>query len=194
VPLLERWPADLRERVLSVRPGITDPASLTFRDEATLLARAPSLDAKARRGVDLEADDLDVRLVVEPIRLSKPPKATALLGIELADVDDEMRAAYDLPASVHVMIADAGPTGFGLGIGRLERGYGLWMVGEKAVGSVRDAVEELVKALGTREEMPSARVVYTYWDEDGSGTNTQGLRGDPERIAELKAVLERLKK
>ena len=51
-----------------------------------------------------------------------------------------------------------------------------------------------MKALGTREEMPSARVVYTYWDEDGSGTNTQGLRGDPERIAELKAVLERLKK
>lgn len=34
------WPADLRERVLAVRPGITDPASLEFRDEATLLARA----------------------------------------------------------------------------------------------------------------------------------------------------------
>ena len=29
-----------RERVLSVRPGITDPASLTFRDENALLARA----------------------------------------------------------------------------------------------------------------------------------------------------------
>jgi lipopolysaccharide/colanic/teichoic acid biosynthesis glycosyltransferase len=37
---VERWPADLRERVLAVRPGMTDPASLTFRDEATLLARA----------------------------------------------------------------------------------------------------------------------------------------------------------
>jgi lipopolysaccharide/colanic/teichoic acid biosynthesis glycosyltransferase len=34
------WPADLRERVLAVRPGITDPASLEFRDEAGLLARA----------------------------------------------------------------------------------------------------------------------------------------------------------
>jgi lipopolysaccharide/colanic/teichoic acid biosynthesis glycosyltransferase len=34
------WPAALRERVLAVRPGITDPASLEFRDEATLLARA----------------------------------------------------------------------------------------------------------------------------------------------------------
>jgi lipopolysaccharide/colanic/teichoic acid biosynthesis glycosyltransferase len=30
----------VREKVLSVRPGITDPASLAFRDEASLLAQA----------------------------------------------------------------------------------------------------------------------------------------------------------
>ncbi len=35
------YPAALRERVLSVRPGIVDPASLAFRDEAALLAAAP---------------------------------------------------------------------------------------------------------------------------------------------------------
>ena len=34
------YPPALRERVLSVRPGITDPASLDFLDEADLLARA----------------------------------------------------------------------------------------------------------------------------------------------------------
>jgi lipopolysaccharide/colanic/teichoic acid biosynthesis glycosyltransferase len=34
------WPPALRERVLAVRPGITDPASLEFRDEAALLAAA----------------------------------------------------------------------------------------------------------------------------------------------------------
>ena len=37
---VELWPPALRERVLAVRPGITDPASLEFRDEATLLASA----------------------------------------------------------------------------------------------------------------------------------------------------------
>ena len=37
---VDQWPAALRDRVLAVRPGITDPASLEFRDEATLLARA----------------------------------------------------------------------------------------------------------------------------------------------------------
>ncbi|WP_431048576.1 sugar transferase [Roseateles sp. L2-2] len=34
------YPAELRALVLSVRPGITDPASLTFRNESELLARA----------------------------------------------------------------------------------------------------------------------------------------------------------
>jgi lipopolysaccharide/colanic/teichoic acid biosynthesis glycosyltransferase len=34
------YPPGLRERALAVRPGITDPSSLAFIDEAALLARA----------------------------------------------------------------------------------------------------------------------------------------------------------
>jgi lipopolysaccharide/colanic/teichoic acid biosynthesis glycosyltransferase len=34
------YPPAMRELVLSVRPGITDPASLSFRNESELLARA----------------------------------------------------------------------------------------------------------------------------------------------------------
>ena len=34
------YPAALRDKVLSVRPGITDPVSLRFADESALLARA----------------------------------------------------------------------------------------------------------------------------------------------------------
>ena len=37
---VELWPADLREVILSVRPGITDPASVAFRHESELLASA----------------------------------------------------------------------------------------------------------------------------------------------------------
>jgi lipopolysaccharide/colanic/teichoic acid biosynthesis glycosyltransferase len=33
------WPSDLREVILSVRPGITDPVSLAFRNEADELGR-----------------------------------------------------------------------------------------------------------------------------------------------------------
>jgi lipopolysaccharide/colanic/teichoic acid biosynthesis glycosyltransferase len=34
------YPAEARDKVLSVRPGITDPAALAFRNEAELLAKA----------------------------------------------------------------------------------------------------------------------------------------------------------
>ena len=61
---VERWPADLRERVLAVRPGITDPASLKFRDEATLLAQAADpereyMDVILPRKLALAADYAD---------------------------------------------------------------------------------------------------------------------------------------
>jgi lipopolysaccharide/colanic/teichoic acid biosynthesis glycosyltransferase len=35
-----RYPAALRDQVLALKPGITDPASLDFADESALLARA----------------------------------------------------------------------------------------------------------------------------------------------------------
>jgi lipopolysaccharide/colanic/teichoic acid biosynthesis glycosyltransferase len=42
------YPVSQRERVLSVRPGITDPASLQYRDESSLLASAAN-PAEAER-------------------------------------------------------------------------------------------------------------------------------------------------
>jgi lipopolysaccharide/colanic/teichoic acid biosynthesis glycosyltransferase len=38
---VERYPEPLRQQVLAVRPGITDPASLAYRNESELLAREP---------------------------------------------------------------------------------------------------------------------------------------------------------
>lgn len=35
---VDQWPAGPRESILSIRPGITDPASIRFRDEGALLA------------------------------------------------------------------------------------------------------------------------------------------------------------
>ena len=61
---VDLWPADLRARVLAVRPGITDPASLKFRDEATLLAQAADpereyMDVILPRKLALAADYAD---------------------------------------------------------------------------------------------------------------------------------------
>jgi lipopolysaccharide/colanic/teichoic acid biosynthesis glycosyltransferase len=61
---VDRWPPELRDRVLAVRPGITDPASLEFRDEAALLARAADpereyMDVILPRKLALAADYAD---------------------------------------------------------------------------------------------------------------------------------------
>ena len=48
---VEFYPADLRDRVLAVRPGITDPASLAFSDEAALLAEAADPEREYREVV-----------------------------------------------------------------------------------------------------------------------------------------------
>lgn len=45
------YPAELREQVLSVRPGITDPASLAFSHEAELLAAASDPEREYREVV-----------------------------------------------------------------------------------------------------------------------------------------------
>lgn len=39
------WPYELRPVILSVRPGITDPASIEFRDESEILAASEDAEA-----------------------------------------------------------------------------------------------------------------------------------------------------
>lgn len=58
------WPEPLRSRVLAVRPGITDRASIEFRDESDLLARAADpereyIEVVAPRKLALAATYLD---------------------------------------------------------------------------------------------------------------------------------------
>jgi lipopolysaccharide/colanic/teichoic acid biosynthesis glycosyltransferase len=45
---VELYPAEARRMVLSVRPGITDPASIAFVNESQLLATAPDAEAMYR--------------------------------------------------------------------------------------------------------------------------------------------------
>ncbi len=74
-------PAELRERVLSVRPGITDPVSLKFADESSVLARQSDperhyvevlLPAKAREAAAYAAQATlwtDLQLLLRTLRL-----------------------------------------------------------------------------------------------------------------------------
>lgn len=75
------YPQALRDKVLSVRPGITDPASLAFRDESARLARAvdpereyvevvmPAKLQLSARYVDQASVLTDLRLIAATLRV-----------------------------------------------------------------------------------------------------------------------------
>jgi lipopolysaccharide/colanic/teichoic acid biosynthesis glycosyltransferase len=74
------YPAELRSKVLSVRPGITDPASIAYRDEARLLRAAADpqreyidvvMPAKLRHAeqyVDNMSMATDLRLIIATLK------------------------------------------------------------------------------------------------------------------------------
>jgi lipopolysaccharide/colanic/teichoic acid biosynthesis glycosyltransferase len=75
------YPQTLRDKVLSVRPGITDVASIEYRDENDLLARAadpereyvnvvmPAKLALAAHYVDHASLRFDMQLILKTMRL-----------------------------------------------------------------------------------------------------------------------------
>ena len=84
---VERYPEALRVRVLAVRPGLTDPASIAFLDEAERLARAADpereyvevlLPAKLQAAADYaERASLgsDLRILLGTLRRLLGPRA-----------------------------------------------------------------------------------------------------------------------
>jgi len=60
---VESWPEDVRTEVLSIRPGMTSPSSVTFRDEENLLGGSSVLDDYLRTILPekLRLDQLYVR-------------------------------------------------------------------------------------------------------------------------------------
>lgn len=68
------WPPALRDRLLSVPPGLTDPASLAFSDEQDRLAQAADPEREYREVIlpaklQLSARYLDERTMASDLRL-----------------------------------------------------------------------------------------------------------------------------
>lgn len=80
------YPEALRAKVLSVRPGITDPASLQFRDESALLARAADPEREYREVV-----------LPQKLRLAADYVDTASLGGDLRLIAATLRALWSRP-------------------------------------------------------------------------------------------------
>lgn len=185
------------EDAWDLRRGVRTDEQGRFRLEqlspgpATLSLRAFARDLKAKREITIREDDEAIELVAEQVTLSRPPQTTKVLGLAVADVDDEIRKAYEVPEHIHVIILDPGENPSALGIGALERGNGIFHIGDKPVPSVRAMIEGLLEptAAGTGSRM---RIVYTFWNERLSGTNTQHISISAEQRAELARVLSAL--
>jgi lipopolysaccharide/colanic/teichoic acid biosynthesis glycosyltransferase len=80
------YPLALRERVLAVRPGITDPASLGALNESALLARA----------ADPEREYID-RILPAKLQASADYAETASLGSDLAVLWQTARRLLSAP-------------------------------------------------------------------------------------------------
>ncbi|MGZ6119473.1 MAG: sugar transferase, partial [Gemmatimonadaceae bacterium] len=77
-----RYPKDVRKQILAVRPGITDPASIEFRNESALLATAtdpermyveeilPKKLASSRRYLEGRSLLADIHVIWETLRSS----------------------------------------------------------------------------------------------------------------------------
>ncbi len=77
---VDLWPADRRDKILSLRPGITDPASIEYRDEGALLAAQPDPERYYREVVlphktaiysayvDAASPSLDLEILLRTLR------------------------------------------------------------------------------------------------------------------------------
>ena len=172
--------------------------SLDALSPESMLLRAYAFEheARAERAFRLRADDLDVRLVAERIRLQEPPVIVRVLGVGLADVTEEMRRAYFVPDRVGVLILEVDGDPRALGIGRLEPGYGLVTVNRRPVTSVEQALElllqpELLRRPGRK---PRCEVVYTLASEKRAGETVRLLDLTPDRRRAIERVLAELRR
>ncbi len=168
---------------------------------ATLRARAFQYGAIYEAERDIEQDELELDLKTEPVFIAPEDKQIVVLGLTLVDVDERIRKAYRLPKQVTVAIVACDETHKRLGVGTLEPGYGLWMVGDTAVSNTKDLIERILRhyqKLNSRSSSgevardPGLRTVYTFANERMSGSSTQHLRLSADHQQEVENLARRM--
>lgn len=120
-------------------------------------------------------------------------KTHDVLGMKLTDATPEFSLAYEFPQYTGALIIDPGADSERLGVGRLQKGYVFWMVGQKSISSVREFVERLIAEAELQENANrGVRVVFTPVGADVDGTNTQYLKLTKADVDQLKAALKTL--
>lgn len=169
--------------------------------------------ARNRKSIEeLNVGASNTEMIVTLERVDSPITTThEMLGMTLADVTTAIDGAYDLQSEITkgVMIVEPGKSFDAFDIGELRPGYVFWMVGNDRVTDLRSMVSRLVLEAKSPSIPPGSegntsawtvdngsakvRVVYTYSNEEGHGTNTQYMHLAPKDIAELETLLASLK-
>lgn len=179
--------------------------------EATLRIVDVSGNRKSIEDLTVAGSNTEMKVTLEPF--ASPLETThEVLGMTLSDVTDKIDEAYDLQTMIGktrgAMVVDPGKRADDFDIGLLRPGYVFWMVGNDRVTDVRSMVSQLVKEAKSPTIPPGAkgnmsagvlpngdaqvRVVYTFNDDRGHGTNTAYMKLTKEDIAELDRLRERL--
>jgi hypothetical protein len=145
---------------------------------------------------DLQSTDSCDVVVASPrsltIRLHRAPKVDGpiqrALGLTLTTATPTVRLRYrhDQPG---VVILEAGPESNNLGIGQLEPGDLIWMIGEERIASITELVREVLRP-GYR--MPDGsvrcRIVYSFRRPHFIGSSTQYMTLTQDQVKELKLL------
>jgi hypothetical protein len=175
-----------RRAVLTDADGSFVLEGLPRDARCTLVVQAKKLKEKSRRELELNHDfSLDLNLA--PIVLRSDPEKVQFLGMTLTTVTDELRDAYDLREGAGVLVLDAGLARARFGLGALEDGDRLWMVGDAKITTVADMAKGLLEE-ATKREDHTVRIVYDFADVSGSGTFTDHMKLTEADLDELRAV------
>lgn len=160
--------------------------------KAVVRVWALSIKQHLETSLDLNRDRTDLELRLKPVVITDPLDSIEILGLKLATITRELRAAYFLDAEDQgVIVLDPGKNSARLNIGELEEGDFFWIVGSRPVKSARQFVDAILAicARQQEEEPPFVvGVVYGLNRVDFSGTNTQWMELTPEDVAQLKRV------
>ena len=149
---------------------------------------------KVRFPIKDVADQMNLQVRLEQI---DPPKMKkySVLGMTLADVDEDVQTAYELQPTVGALILDPGANSERLKIGTLSPGFHFWMAGEQRISSVREFVDGVLEEAKIQNKAEiRVRVVYSFSNVEFDGSNTQYLDLTKEDVESLQKLHDELEK
>ena len=158
-----------------------------------LVAHSLTLQQRAETKILLDANELGQEVRMQPTARPSNLKTLAVLGIQLVDMTQELRIAYDLAQSQGVLILNPGPNTLRLNLGDIAEGDIFCNVGPARVVSVLELVNGLLDEVRGRDDAEySIPVAYYHKTTDLTTIKSQSLKLTREDVKQLQAIADKL--